>query len=163
MKLLINGEKNITAELVSFSDEKLTIEVNGKLHTFDYKNEGNNIFRLINNGTNHKLVASSSFDASELFYNGQYASVKIQNTSSNSLAQDDVQQLEYHSPMPGKISKIVAQIGQPVKKGDVLLYLEAMKMEHPIKAKMSGEVETVLVISGQQVSQNQLLIKIKKI
>lgn len=64
--------------------------------------------------------------------------------------------------MPGKISKIIFSPGQAVKKGDVLLYLEAMKMEHPIKAKMDGTIEVVSVVVGGQVNQNQLLIKLKK-
>ena len=163
MKLLVNGEKIIAAKLVSFSNDKLIIDVGGKLHSFDYINEDSHVFKLSNKESIHKLVVSSLNDTSELFYNGQYATVKIQNTNSGSLIQDDVKQLEYHSPMPGKISKIVVEVGQQVKKGDVLLYLEAMKMEHPIKAKMHGEVETVLVNLGNQVNQNQLLIKLKNI
>jgi 3-methylcrotonyl-CoA carboxylase alpha subunit len=44
------------------------------------------------------------------------------------------------SPMPGKVFKMVAAAGQQVKKGDTLLILEAMKMEHTVHAPCDGEV-----------------------
>jgi biotin carboxyl carrier protein len=64
------------------------------------------------------------------------------------------------SPMPGKIIKINVTKGDKVKKGDVLLVMEAMKMEHSIKANRDGNVEDVAVKLGQQVNANAELIKI---
>jgi biotin carboxyl carrier protein len=64
------------------------------------------------------------------------------------------------SPMPGKIIKINVSKGDKVKKGDLLLVMEAMKMEHSIKANRDGNVEDVAVKLGQQVNANAELIKI---
>jgi 3-methylcrotonyl-CoA carboxylase alpha subunit len=47
------------------------------------------------------------------------------------------------SPMPGKISKINFQVGDAVEEGDVLLLLEAMKMEHQVVSPVSGVVESM--------------------
>jgi biotin carboxyl carrier protein len=47
---------------------------------------------------------------------------------------------ELHAPMPGKITKILKQVGDPVQVGEVVLMMEAMKMEYTLKADCSGSV-----------------------
>lgn len=61
------------------------------------------------------------------------------------------------SPMPGKILAIKAEIGQKVKKGEVLLILEAMKMENEIVAPQEGTVASFNVSAGQSVEAGNLL------
>ncbi len=55
------------------------------------------------------------------------------------------------SPMPGNILKINVTQGQQVEEGEVLLILEAMKMENEIVAPCSGTVQKLLVSKGQTV------------
>ncbi len=62
------------------------------------------------------------------------------------------------APMPGKIVKIDVEAGQKVEKGQRLLVMEAMKMEHSITAAVAGTVEQVSVKVGQQVEADQVLI-----
>ncbi|EGG17604.1 methylcrotonyl-CoA carboxylase [Cavenderia fasciculata] len=47
------------------------------------------------------------------------------------------------SPMPGKITKIMVQVGDSVKKGQAILLMEAMKMEHTIRSPIDGKVESL--------------------
>ena len=61
------------------------------------------------------------------------------------------------APMPGKVVKLLVAEGQKVEAGDVLLILEAMKMEHSVKAPDSGVVEKVLVSEGEQVDADAVL------
>jgi 3-methylcrotonyl-CoA carboxylase alpha subunit len=63
------------------------------------------------------------------------------------------------SPMPGKIVKIEAKTGQHVAKGDLLLIVEAMKMENNILAPFEGKVEEVFVEEGEQVMNESELIR----
>lgn len=63
------------------------------------------------------------------------------------------------SPMPGKIVKIEAKTGQHVAKGDLLLIVEAMKMENNILAPFEGKVEEVYVEEGEQVMNESELIR----
>lgn len=60
------------------------------------------------------------------------------------------------SPMPGKISKLLVKNGDRVAKGDRIMILEAMKMEHPIKATQDGVV-TFAVQEGEVVGGDHLL------
>ena len=64
------------------------------------------------------------------------------------------------SPMPGKVVSVKVSIGEKVQKGDVLLIVEAMKMENEIHSPVDGVVEEVYVREGDQVNPDECLIKI---
>mgnify|MGYP001943813168 CR=1 FL=1 len=64
------------------------------------------------------------------------------------------------SPMPGKILSIKVNVGQSIKKGDVLVILEAMKMENEIVAPQDGSIASVDVSAGQSVEAGDLLVTI---
>jgi 3-methylcrotonyl-CoA carboxylase alpha subunit len=65
---------------------------------------------------------------------------------------------EIVSPMPGKVIKINVKTGKPVKKGDTLLVVEAMKMENNITAPKDGKVEKINVKAGDMVDGSLELI-----
>jgi 3-methylcrotonyl-CoA carboxylase alpha subunit len=62
--------------------------------------------------------------------------------------------------MPGKILKILVTIGQDVVIGTPILVMEAMKMEHTIKASKSGKIEKIFFKEGDQVSGGVELVKL---
>ena len=62
------------------------------------------------------------------------------------------------SPMPGKVIKLVAAEGAAVKAGDVLLILEAMKMQNEITADADGTVKKFNVAAGQSVKAHESLV-----
>lgn len=61
------------------------------------------------------------------------------------------------APMPGTVVRLAVQAGDPVKAGDPLLWLEAMKMEHRIAAPADGVVAELPVTVGQQVEVGTIL------
>lgn len=65
------------------------------------------------------------------------------------------------APMPGKVTKLMVQVGETVKKGQALLVMEAMKMEYTLKAEMDGTIESLTCTVGEQVVLGKLLAKIK--
>ena len=62
------------------------------------------------------------------------------------------------APMPGVISTLVVAAGQAIRAGDVLLSIEAMKMETALHAERDGTVSEVLVKAGDQIDAKDLLI-----
>ena len=62
------------------------------------------------------------------------------------------------APMPGNILKVNVTAGQAVKEGDVLLVLEAMKMENEIMAPKNGVVAQVLVSKGSTVDTGATMV-----
>ena len=64
------------------------------------------------------------------------------------------------SPMPGNIFKVECSVGQSVKAGDVLVVLEAMKMEIEVSAPADGTVKSVSAVVGTAVNTDDLLVTI---
>jgi propionyl-CoA carboxylase alpha chain len=62
-----------------------------------------------------------------------------------------------HAPLPGAVRRVTVSVGDVVEAGDVLMVLEAMKMEHAIRAPADGRVEAVLVADGDQVDSGAVL------
>lgn len=69
------------------------------------------------------------------------------------------QRAEIVSPMPGSVIAVQASSGTEVSEGDVVVVVEAMKMEHSLAAPVSGQVE-VLVSVGDQVTVDQVLARL---
>ena len=62
------------------------------------------------------------------------------------------------APMPGTVMSVKVSNGQAVKKGDVLVVLEAMKMENEIYAPCDGTVASVAVSNGDSVESGKVLV-----
>jgi len=67
------------------------------------------------------------------------------------------------APMPGVVLAILVEVGQRVQKGDALLKLEAMKMEHTIRTAADGVVETIYFAPGDTVAADTILVQLKEI
>ena len=65
------------------------------------------------------------------------------------------------SPLPGSIVKVLVKAGQAVKKGDVLLTMESMKMENNVTAEADGTVKAVYVEPGKNVMQDDKLLDLE--
>lgn len=61
------------------------------------------------------------------------------------------------APMPGKILGVKAAVGQAVKRGEVLIVLEAMKMENEIVAPEDGTVASINVTTGSSVEAGEII------
>jgi pyruvate carboxylase len=64
------------------------------------------------------------------------------------------------SPMPGMVASVAVKAGQKIKAGDVLLVLEAMKMETAVHAEHDGTVEEVVAGVGTQVDAKDLMVRL---
>ena len=95
--------------------------------------------------------------------NGQPRSIRVKDEASgiakpaNRIA-EAMNPAHVGAPMPGIVSRISAAKGQAVKKGDILLAIEAMKMETAVTAERNGTIAEVVVTIGTQVNAKDLLI-----
>jgi 3-methylcrotonyl-CoA carboxylase alpha subunit len=64
------------------------------------------------------------------------------------------------APMPATVIKVLVNVGQPVKKGDTIVVLEAMKMELPIRATGDAVVTAVRCVQGDLVEADAPLIEL---
>lgn len=65
------------------------------------------------------------------------------------------------APMPGQIVEVFVSVGDHVEAGQRLLVLEAMKMQHTMKAPFAGTVESLPVQAGDQVAGGQVLVHVE--
>ncbi|SDD70535.1 pyruvate carboxylase [Paracoccus isoporae] len=98
--------------------------------------------------------------------NGQPRNIRVPNRAEGATATarpkaDAGNTAHIGAPMPGVVATVAAQGGQGVKAGDLLLTIEAMKMETAIHADREGVVKTVHVAPGQQIDAKDLLIELE--
>ena len=65
------------------------------------------------------------------------------------------------SPLPGKVSQIFRKVGSPIKKGEVILIVESMKMENEVVAKEDGTISKIFVKEGDSIKSGDLLAAIE--
>jgi len=101
----------------------------------------------------------------EVFFemNGQPRSARVTDRSLKSTAiqhvkADPDQPGQVASPMPGKVSALIVQVGHPVKKGDKLLSIEAMKMATAVYSPIDGVIKDIRVKTGSPVEARDMLI-----
>jgi acetyl/propionyl-CoA carboxylase alpha subunit len=68
---------------------------------------------------------------------------------------------ECRAPLPGAVTKVLVRVGDVVAEGDGLVMLEAMKMEHTLRAQGAGTVRAIHGAPGQQVDVGDLLVEVE--
>ena len=77
------------------------------------------------------------------------------------LTQEEVDLKEWTSPIQGQVTNVKVKVGDKVKKGDVLLIIEAMKLENEVVSPFEGQVAEILVTKGQNVKAKEPIIVIE--
>lgn len=154
-----------TYEIESVDD---TFMVNGKAFEWDMEKISDNYFHIIHDHKSYTAevvkvdMASRKFD---IKVNGNIYAIELKDrfdlllekmgmTGASSAKVNNIK-----APMPGLIIDLKVKAGDPVKQGETLLILEAMKMENIIKSPGEGTVRTVKVKKGDSVEKNQVLIE----
>jgi len=83
---------------------------------------------------------------------------RLQEVEEGAAIEEDMGSLE--APMPGTVLKVDVAVGDVVKAGQTLLVLEAMKMEHEIKAPYDGTVTEIAAIEGAMVNPGKKLVSV---
>ena len=148
-----NSQEEFLTEVECLGGTRFLVKVEKNIHEINYENNGWTI-----DGKNTEFLywqSKSDFSIISKFkYDFQ---IKDLLTVSSDNSDDDHLVI---APMPGQISEIYVNEGDSVLKGDRLVVLESMKMEHAISANMSGKIETILVSKGQKVDNRELLLRV---
>ena len=123
-------------------------------------------YSLLVDSASHEVFVERCEDVCFVTIGGQRYRVQVEDERTRRLGErrrvpEQVGDGDVISPMPGMVVAILVEPGQPIRTGEGLLILEAMKMENEIRAPRTGVVEAVQVKAGQGVGQNELLVRIR--
>ena len=112
------------------------------------------IYKIKVNGKSYRveLEAIEQVDTAPLEEKKKQESKKIINNSGA---------MEVTSPIQGQVTSIKVKVGDKVRKGDVLLLVEAMKLENEVVSPFEGQVAQILVTKGQNVKAKEAIITIE--
>ncbi|WP_169293029.1 acetyl/propionyl/methylcrotonyl-CoA carboxylase subunit alpha [Advenella sp. EE-W14] len=116
--------------------------------------------RLSLNGSNHQATVVMQGEQAHVFENGTVTIIGKPDELQHAADDSDAHGGGLTAPMPGKIISLLVQAGDTVTKGQALLVMEAMKMEHTITAPEDGKVEEVFYAVGDQVTEGVELITV---
>ncbi len=149
-------------------DGGLSLIVNGKPRYAEIDRIGSdNLFSLIIGNRSHQLFFEEADNGHWVSVDGHKFFVELEDEKAHfirGLIKSDAkpQRLtEIKAPMPGLIVKLFVKENQPVKKGDGLVIIEAMKMENEIRANGDGTVKKILLNEGDSVDKGTVLIIMK--
>ncbi|NOX15347.1 MAG: biotin attachment protein [Epsilonproteobacteria bacterium] len=126
------------------------IDKNKKEGNVKVATTSNGEYTVVVNGQKYNVQVSEGLDASVEVKN--ITPAKSQQTVQNSSG------FEVKATLPGIVFSIASNVGDSVKKGDILLVLEAMKMEIEIVSPKDGVVSAILVKQGDNVEDGQALV-----
>ena len=158
-------------------NQKVTFEFENTEYDFEYKQKRDQKFLFSNN--KEAFIYSSDEDGIDMIFNGKRHYSRVTVSKNNILVHmpfgDVMLQFKPRfkmpgtevtiggliAPMPGKVIDVKVKKGKKVKAGDTLVILEAMKMEHSIKASEDGTVSELLISVNDQVENGALLMVVK--
>lgn len=154
----ING-KEVKVQDFSQKEESVSFSLNGKSYFYMLIARDQEFLVLDNGGRFRAAVSSSNNDGeSMIFSNGLEVMGAVQGKrvkKVGSIAGG------LNSPMPGKIFKVLKEIGSEVKKGEPILILEAMKMEHSIRSDKDGVIKKINYKVGELVQGGVTLAEVE--
>ena len=165
-----NGQdKNL--RVTSRGDGAYEIEIDGAVHQVDARRFGGGNWSLIIDGQSYDVeLEVAGENESEGAYNslvrGRVVRLRMRDErhvrmamTTKKFAVEGPQTLT--SPMPGKVVKILAQVGQDVQEAQPLVIVEAMKMENELRSPKSGRVSAIMVKEGQGVEAGTKLLAVE--
>jgi 3-methylcrotonyl-CoA carboxylase alpha subunit len=143
-----------------FLESGLRIAINAQNHALSGERlpDGRLLVRL--DGSAYKARAVREGHDWHVFCDGDYRRLSLRQELAGT--DEDPRAGSLAAPMPGKIIKVMTEAGAKVTKGQALLILEAMKMEHTITAPADGTVKEIHYGAGEQVLEGVELISLAK-
>jgi biotin carboxyl carrier protein len=144
------------------------ITINGKQLDLDFNSvSGQPLYSLLVDGKSFEGFVYPGEDTWEVLLMGRQFQIIVEDEREKRLRAAAGSTLsdtgEYHlkAPMPGMVVTIPVKEKQEVKKGQVLVILESMKMQNELKSPRAGIVSRILIESGESVEQRQTLLSVK--
>ncbi|KXK12124.1 MAG: putative Na+-transporting oxaloacetate decarboxylase alpha subunit [Chloroflexi bacterium OLB14] len=152
---------------VEIVDDK-HIRIGERLLTVDFESvSGQPVFSVIIDGKSYESFISESDEGWQVLMRGKQYQITVEDEREKRLRAAagggvaEGGEFNLKAPMPGLVVSIPVAEGQEIKKGQVLIILESMKMQNELKSPKDGIVERIRVKAGESVEQKQALLSVK--
>ncbi len=163
MKFVTTLDGHTRVVEVAGGDGRYRVTVGDDVWEIDARLTAQGIYSLLIGGRSYVADVSDQEGACVVAIAGETYVIEVEQetrhiirTRGGALASHGGQTLK--APMPGKITHVAVRPGDPVKAGDPLVVIEAMKMENEFKAAGDGTVSEVRVTPGQAVNAGDVLV-----
>lgn len=143
------------------------VSVDGVTYDVDFMPVGDQpVYSLVVNGTSVEAHVYPNEDLWQVLFHGTMFSASVEDEREKrlraALAGRVAEHEEYHlkAPMPGMVVSIPVQDGTQVKRGDVLVILESMKMQNELRSPRDGKVTRLRVKTGDRVEQKDTMLSV---
>jgi len=167
MKYIVSADETKHAIEILETGDGLKVVLEGKELDVDFASAGDGaLYSLIIDGESYRTVISHKQSLHSVYTRGYRFEYRVEDEKTyqmravigESEAESGKQVIK--APMPGLVTKLLVAEGDPIKKGQGVVIIEAMKMENELKAKADGSVERLHVKEGENVEKNQTLIEV---
>ena len=162
------GDRIAWVDLISQDGNLLEVEVDGKNYKVDLMHTADGTFSILEGGHSYNIELvphnqPKKYTAYTLYQEYEIEVIDAEaryllNRSGNGFASSEK---KISSPMPGKVVKVMVNVGDEVKEGETTIVISAMKMESEYKAPMDGIIKKVNVKDGDTIEGNQVLIELE--
>jgi biotin carboxyl carrier protein len=157
-------EKEYIVEIV----DEHHVTVNDKTYKVDFESvSGQPVYSLIADGKSHEAYVAAGEDTWQVLLRGHLFPVRVEDEREKRLRSAagggvaETGEFLLKAPMPGLVITVPVEEGQPVKKGQVLIILESMKMQNELKSPRDGTVLRIKTKAGESVEQKQTLLSLQ--
>jgi biotin carboxyl carrier protein len=152
--------------VIEINDDKRVI-VDGVEYAVDFESvSGQPVYSLLINGRSYEAYVNESEDENnwQVLIRGDLFTASVEDEREKRLraaagaVSSSTGEFSLKAPMPGLIVTVPVSEGDVVKKGDILVVLESMKMQNELKSPRDGKVVRAKVKAGDNVEHNQVLL-----
>jgi biotin carboxyl carrier protein len=145
---------------VASNDE---VRVDEERHVASIENIGApSLYSLILDNSSYEVHVEERDGSYRVLLLGELYTVQLEDEAVRQVARGrrplDEGEVTIKSPIPGLVFDVPVAIGQRVQSGDILVIVEAMKMENELRAPRDGEVKIIYVSSGDSVEKGKVLL-----
>ncbi len=158
---LVLGNKSYTVNLRR-SGSNFKLEIDNDVCEGEFKRLGNGSLAIVIDGQRHICYSAKKSNETYVFANGTNFVLHRQPRRTGSPVQEEKAEDLVLSPITGKLLDCRSEAGVSVKEGDVVIVLEAMKMEHRLKSPRDGIISKITSVqTGGQVKEGEMMFELE--